>query len=205
MRFQTCVHSGWQALFSRVSSIDPRMSCQESFARILDTALNGDGVSRVDRSWLEGNASAILTPPKLTSIRVNTLKVSVEEAQRVAQDVLAREDPRFVVAHHGTFADLLLVAALGPFAVSPAQRRVVVSLDCAQAVLRGSAVFAPGVLAVGDAPTPHRAGELVSIWADLEGRCTRGLRKAYPGKTRFVGNGALVQVRVPWPAPATDD
>ena len=33
------------------------------------------------------------------------------------------------------------------------------------------------------------SGDLVSVWADLEGKCPKGHKKAYFGRTKFIGNG----------------
>ncbi|CAG5896211.1 unnamed protein product [Menidia menidia] len=56
---------------------------------------------------------------------------------------------------------------------------------CGGAVLRGANVFGPGVVA---APKHMKAGDLVSVFSDLEGRCTRGAA-GFHGNKAFVGNG----------------
>lgn len=172
------------------------MTCQEEFVKLLDEAINADKTPYIEYGWLKENAHSISKPPKLTTIRINTLKIDVAKARAVAQQILTAQNSGFTVDQHKEFSDLLLINPLGPFVVEPAHRRALVSVECAQAVLRGSPVFAPGVLAVSDAPAAPETCNLVSVWADLEGRCTRGLRKSYTGRTCFIGNGQLVQVKL---------
>lgn len=38
-------------------------------------------------------------------------------------------------------------------------------------------------------------GDLVSVYADLEGKCRKGLTKPYDGQKVFVGNGTAVLAR----------
>lgn len=89
---------------------------------------------------------------------------------------------------------------------------VVVGAQCGSAVLRGAHVFAPGIIAspkcktlsfdsLGISSFPPmaalhvvlmssdmKAGDLVSVFSDLEGRCTRGAT-SFQGNKVFVGNG----------------
>ena len=36
-----------------------------------------------------------------------------------------------------------------------------------------------------------QAGDLVSVYADVEGKCLRGYMKPFEGKKLFVGNGVM--------------
>lgn len=196
VKSQTCAWSRVAGgLFQGFLHINQSMTCQEEFVKILDKAINANETSYVEYDWINDNAYSISKPPRLTTIRVNTLKVDVAMAREAAQRILTAQNPGFRVSQHQEFDDLLVIAPLGPFTVEPKQRRAIVSVECAQAVLRGSEVFAPGVLAVSDAPAVSEAYSLVSVWADLGGRCTRGLRKNYTGRMCFIGNGQLVQVK----------
>lgn len=92
---------------------------------------------------------------------------------------------------------------------------VVVGAQCGSAVLRGAHVFHPGIIASPKCETsafvhillyhlkefvyiiwrlfssPHavmKVGDVVSVFSDLEGRCTRGAF-SFQGNKVFVGNG----------------
>ena len=39
------------------------------------------------------------------------------------------------------------------------------------------------------------SGDTVSVYADLEGKCRKGLTKHYNGKRAFLGNGTAVLAR----------
>lgn len=85
--------------------------------------------------------------------------------------------------------------------------------QCGSAVLRGAHVFAPGIVAspkcktavfnvtvtafvmssscslhVMFLPSDMKAGDRVSVFSDVEGRCTRGAT-SFQGNKVFVGNG----------------
>jgi hypothetical protein len=60
------------------------------------------------------------------------------------------------------------------------------------AVLRGANVFAPGVLGI---MSGVGAGEVVSVWADLDACIIRGHSLKYAGRKVFVGNGRVAKSR----------
>ncbi|XP_038209650.1 tRNA (cytosine(72)-C(5))-methyltransferase NSUN6 isoform X2 [Zerene cesonia] len=67
-----------------------------------------------------------------------------------------------------------------------------VDASCGAAVLRGSHVFAPGLLGL----QPNcKLNDLVDIYADLDGKCKRGLKIHYTGKKEYVGTGYLKKLR----------
>ena len=57
---------------------------------------------------------------------------------------------------------------------------------CGCAVLRGANVFIQGLLA---APVGMQDGDSVSVYADVDGKCRKGLVKPYDGRTVYLGNG----------------
>lgn len=61
--------------------------------------------------------------------------------------------------------------------------------------MRGAQVFAPGVMG---APKSLSKGDLVCVFADIEGKCCKGLTTFYDGHTFFVGNGIAMQNRSDW-------
>lgn len=144
----------------------------------------------LEESFIDDNVRAMLQPPRTSCIRINTSITDPGLAKAQCQLLLRSQDERFLVQSHAAFGGLILVEAVGPQDPIPAPREVIVSCECAQAILRGSHVFAPGILAIED----FVQGINVSVWADLDGRCTRGLRIKYLGKKQFVGNGRLLMV-----------
>jgi 16S rRNA C967 or C1407 C5-methylase (RsmB/RsmF family) len=69
----------------------------------------------------------------------------------------------------------------------PASKEIIVDCEGGSAVLRGADVFVPGILGMVDGIV---VGEKVSVWADLEGKCIKGWKRAFTGGSkRFLGNG----------------
>ncbi|XP_020626279.1 putative methyltransferase NSUN6 isoform X2 [Orbicella faveolata] len=89
--------------------------------------------------------------------------------------------------------DILLIHGSGPKDdLVPASKEIIVDSHCGAAILRGADIYAPGVMAAH--PGIER-GDLVSAFADLEGKCRKGLTKPYDGQKVFVGNGTAVLAR----------
>ena len=76
--------------------------------------------------------------------------------------------------------------------VEPVHPHIIVGVQCGVAVLRGSQVYAPGVMGV---PTGLALNDLVSVHADLTGQCLRGWCEPFHAPSVFVGNGILNQTR----------
>ncbi|XP_015180964.1 PREDICTED: putative methyltransferase NSUN6 isoform X2 [Polistes dominula] len=79
--------------------------------------------------------------------------------------------------------------------LSKRSKEVIVDAICGSAVLRGSHVFAPGILGI-----PHglNIGDEVSVFADTVGCCKKGLLKPCEvdsNNKTFLGNGILLQTR----------
>ncbi|XP_023946918.2 tRNA (cytosine(72)-C(5))-methyltransferase NSUN6 [Bicyclus anynana] len=77
-------------------------------------------------------------------------------------------------------------------AVERSSSEVIVDTMCGAAVLRGSHIYAPGVLGL---PTNCKLDEKVDIYADLDGQCKRGLKLKYDGSKLYVGTGQLKMLR----------
>lgn len=120
---------------------------------------------------------------------------------------------------HPALTDVIVIPSLGPRTdLIQQKKRVVVGLQCGLAVLRGADVFAPGVMGAPRgmkcrACDSERCmgwlacvfyftvvhwhpfhldltpGDHVSVLADVDGKCKRGLVEEYKGRTLFVGNG----------------
>lgn len=70
---------------------------------------------------------------------------------------------------------------------------VVIDCNCGSAVLRGSNIYAPGVLSM---ETSTKTNEIVSVYIDMTKKCKRGLRIPFdcPEKL-FIGNGQVKMTR----------
>ena len=144
----------------------------------------------VEQEKLISSSKSLALAPSETVIRINTLLATPEDAiDNLKSLIKAEESYDFNITQNSEFRYVLHVPAKGPFCVEVKSRRVIVSKDCARAVLRGAPVFAPGVVAIEDGTDSE-----VSIWADCDGRCTQGLKQRYNGDIFFVGNGLLVMV-----------
>ncbi|XP_011867785.1 PREDICTED: putative methyltransferase NSUN6 isoform X2 [Vollenhovia emeryi] len=70
---------------------------------------------------------------------------------------------------------------------------IIVDAACGAAVLRGSHVYAPGVIGM---PNGLIIDTKVSVFADITGQCKKGLIKPYAnGNKVYLGNGILRQTR----------
>ncbi|XP_036139696.1 tRNA (cytosine(72)-C(5))-methyltransferase NSUN6 isoform X2 [Monomorium pharaonis] len=70
---------------------------------------------------------------------------------------------------------------------------IVVDAICGAAVLRGSHVYAPGIIGM---PNGLIINTKVSVFADVTGQCKKGLIKPYANSNKvYLGNGVLRQTR----------
>ncbi|PJF17810.1 putative methyltransferase NSUN6 [Paramicrosporidium saccamoebae] len=158
----------------------------ELVAKVLTSFLTVD--QDISHDQIIHNAEFLLSPPTMSVLRVNTLQSSPEAALTKAAAILHAQDSSFCAIPLPGMPEVLTIKAKGPLDVIPTERQAIVSVECAQAVLRGAHVFGPGVIAIQDDATGDSA---VSVWADLDEKCTRGFRKIYGGRKKFVGNGIL--------------
>ncbi|KXZ43831.1 hypothetical protein GPECTOR_79g110 [Gonium pectorale] len=111
----------------------------------------------------EITAAALASPPTTTCLRVNTLKTSTEAVVSLLRQRLGPEWPEDTVRVHPQVPCAVLLRGSGPHPVDygPAgAKEVLVSRKAGEAVLRGAAVYAPGVLAVSSGVA---RGELVAV------------------------------------------
>ncbi|XP_072910720.1 tRNA (cytosine(72)-C(5))-methyltransferase NSUN6 isoform X1 [Hemitrygon akajei] len=135
--------------------------------------------------------SCLSHPPAFTSVRVNTCLVSIDRAQKLLAEEIQKEFKGcpmddIPILQHPNLPDVILIPNIGPR--ENLQRHsfeVIVGAQCGNAVLRGAHVFIPGILSV---PTLMKAGDTVSVYSDIHGKCKRGA-KEYKGAKVFVGNG----------------
>ena len=139
----------------------------------------------VDDDKLLSSAERLIKAPTESIIRMNTLKLTPEEGLHELSTCIQKH----TIHSSPVFPYVLHIPSLGPAVVIPRNRRVVVSIDCGRAVLRGAPVYAPGVLGIEDGYDTE-----VSIWVDLSSKCTRGLRSRYLGPVSFLANGSMKMV-----------
>jgi hypothetical protein len=167
------------------------VKAMEKVSEILHSMLELGGRHLVSDAMLDSNAGKLLEPPRTSVLRINAVVEDYSNALTIAQELITKQDSRFLVQNSEALPDVIFVSSIGPTTVEPWLRSVIVSPGCAQAVLRGAPVFAAGVLAILDNVEDDRH---VSVWTDLEGKCTNGFRKQYAGKRLFLGNGILKMV-----------
>uniref|UniRef100_W5KT24 NOP2/Sun RNA methyltransferase 6 n=1 Tax=Astyanax mexicanus TaxID=7994 RepID=W5KT24_ASTMX len=156
--------------------------------------LGKDEAERVFQSLL----SCLSHPPSHTCLRASTHIHSLQDIQQRLEQHLTQQvsgchgdSIPTPILHHPLLPDVLLLPVSGPRDVGVLKSEVIVGAQCGSAVLRGAHVFAPGVLS---APKFMRAGDAVSVFSDVEGKCTRGA-KEFQGKKVFLGNGVCTMDR----------
>ncbi|XP_057191143.1 tRNA (cytosine(72)-C(5))-methyltransferase NSUN6 isoform X2 [Triplophysa rosa] len=139
----------------------------------------------------EALLSCLSHPPMFTCVRVSTHLHTLTDIQHKLQQHVTQISCRdgsgspAVIHTHPHLPDVLLVPVHGPRCVDLQGSEVIVGAQCGSAVLRGAHVFTPGVLST---PKFLKAGDVVSVFSDIEGKCTRGA-KEFQGKKVFLGNG----------------
>jgi len=123
------------------------------------------------------------TPPRDTVVRAGG---SLGGGAALAYQLSERLGRTVTV--HPEMGEVVVVTGAGKLSITPALASLpalVVDQRCGLAVLRGAAVFCPGVLA---APSSLQPDMQVSVWADLDGGCLKGA-KQYSGRAVCVGAG----------------
>ncbi|GAA6215083.1 putative methyltransferase NSUN6 isoform X1 [Lates japonicus] len=179
-------------------SIFPRISLRPEVTEYLKNVfLNKEVLAAVGQQEAESRFHKLLTclshPPSYTCVRASTHLASLEEIRHKLGEELKKqqmcsssaEEFSLQILPHPQIPDVLLLPVHGPRPVKQLSSEVVVGAQCGSAVLRGAHVFAPGILA---SPKYMKAGDVVSVFSDLEGRCTRGAT-SFQGNKVFVGNG----------------
>ncbi|TRY58869.1 hypothetical protein DNTS_027461 [Danionella cerebrum] len=143
------------------------------------------GASEADQCF-KALLSCLSHPPLFTCLRANTHIYTLQETHHSLLQHLEQMKGRSpAVLTHPQLPDVLLLPVSGPRRVSPLDSEVIVDSQCGSAVLRGAHVFNPGILST---PKFMKVGDVVSVFSDVEGKCTRGA-KEFRGKKVFLGNG----------------
>ncbi|XP_033367597.1 tRNA (cytosine(72)-C(5))-methyltransferase NSUN6 isoform X5 [Parus major] len=146
-------------------------------------------------------------PPAFTTVRVNTHLASVKHVKKLLFEEIQKEPRPFCdallvdrvllagmqfkglsvpVLEHPKLQDILLIPVIGPRRdLKKYSSEVIVGAQCGYAVLRGAHVYVPGIVSTSRFV---KAGDLVSVYSDIEGKCKRGA-KEFDGVKVFLGNG----------------
>ncbi|XP_061778205.1 tRNA (cytosine(72)-C(5))-methyltransferase NSUN6 [Nerophis ophidion] len=135
--------------------------------------------------------SCLSHPPSYTCVRASVHLAPLGEIRHKLHEELTKRGEGLQAVPHPGIPDVLLLPVDGPRCVEKLSKEVVVGAQCGNAVLRGAHVFTPGMLAC---PKHMKAGDAVSVFSDLEGKCTRGAL-SFQGRKVFVGNGVAEKDR----------
>ncbi|XP_070784283.1 tRNA (cytosine(72)-C(5))-methyltransferase NSUN6 isoform X3 [Enoplosus armatus] len=179
-------------------SILPRISLKPEVTDFLKSVfLNKEVLAAVSHQEAECRFQKLLSclshPPSYTCVRASTHLAPLEEIRLKLGEELNKQqmlnsskgEVSAQILLHPQIPDVLLLPVDGPRPVKQLSSEVVVGAQCGSAVLRGAHVFVPGIVA---SPKYMKAGDVVSVFSDLEGKCTRGAT-SFQGKRVFVGNG----------------
>ncbi|XP_026812320.1 putative methyltransferase NSUN6 isoform X1 [Rhopalosiphum maidis] len=138
-----------------------------------------------------------LTSAPLNSyFRVNTLKITPLEVMTSINEQILNlkrlknsKNKQHSVRVHKHLSDCIVISPMDKslLDLSPKNEEVVVDIATGQSALRGSHIFAPGIMAM----TPEvKVDSFISVYADLAKGCKRGYQKYYDNPMKmFVGNG----------------
>ncbi|XP_061614140.1 tRNA (cytosine(72)-C(5))-methyltransferase NSUN6 [Phyllopteryx taeniolatus] len=179
-------------------SVFPNISLRLEVADYLKGVfLNKELLASIGHQEAERNFQMLLTclshPPSYTCVRASVHLAPQSEIRRKLGEELKKqtcgweEEEELEIVPHPSVPDVLLIPVVGPRRVQQlgSEAEVVVGAQCGHAVLRGADVFAPGILSC---PKHMKAGDVVSVFSDVEGKCTRGAF-SFHGLKIFVGNG----------------
>ncbi|KAI4460384.1 hypothetical protein MML48_5g00014518 [Holotrichia oblita] len=136
----------------------------------------------------------LCTAPNISSYRINTLVGTTEE-------ILSEMKRKFKNISGASIElcpylpDVIIVRNINVKDLDLTRRslEVVIDVHCAESVLRGAHIFAPGVMGM---LTGITLNDKVSIYADLENNCRKGFQKAFNSdKKLFIGNGIVKMTR----------
>ncbi|XP_067869544.1 tRNA (cytosine(72)-C(5))-methyltransferase NSUN6 isoform X2 [Heterodontus francisci] len=177
-------------------SVFPKISLKPEVEAYLQSVFkNKELLATLGSEQCEFNFEALLRclshPPAFTSIRVNTCMASTDHVKKLLTEEIQKQFKGLPmsdipVLEHPKLPDVLLIPVIGPrVTLQRHSFEVIVGAQCGNAVLRGAHVFIPGILS---APKLMKAGDAVSVYSDICGKCKRGAIE-FMGSKAFVGNG----------------
>ncbi|XP_078394511.1 tRNA (cytosine(72)-C(5))-methyltransferase NSUN6 isoform X1 [Cetorhinus maximus] len=179
-----------------MASVFPKISLKPEVEAYLQSVFkNKELLAALGSEQSELKFEALLSrlshPPAFTSIRVNTCAASTDHIKKLVTEEIQKQFKGWPmsdipVLEHPELPDALVIPVLGPrLNLQRHSIEVIVGAQCGNAVLRGAHVFIPGILS---APKFMKAGDAVSVYSDICGKCKRGAVE-FMGPKAFVGNG----------------
>ncbi|NXA31896.1 NOP2 methyltransferase, partial [Eudromia elegans] len=171
----------------------PKISFQPEVEEYLSKVFkNRELVAALGTQEAESRYQSLLShlshPPAFTTARVNTRLASVRHVKKLLFDEIQQQFKglNVPVLEHPEIQDILLIPVIGPRRdITRHECEVIVGAHCGYAVLRGAHVYVPGIISTSKF---LKAGDLVSVYSDIEGKCKRGA-KEFGGIKVFLGNG----------------
>ena len=182
----------------------------QHFASLEDYSLTPDHdvVAYLSAQYGEQHFQKILTklkiPPAYTSLRVNTLKTTVDEVLETLKSLLANSDVEYQIKVHTLLPDCLIIQSTkhlietkkGKLEESISEndhrtmRSILVDRLCGESVLRGSDIFIKGIIS---AQKGINKGSICEIYSHIDDRgynFNRGaLLDSYQGYCVYLGTG----------------
>ncbi|XP_016006106.2 tRNA (cytosine(72)-C(5))-methyltransferase NSUN6 isoform X2 [Rousettus aegyptiacus] len=153
--------------------------------------MNKEIVSALGKQEAERKFETLLSnlshPPSFTTVRVNSHLASAQHVKNLLFDELHKFNGLSVpILQHPDLQDVLLIPVIGPRKnINKKQCEAIVGAQCGNAVLRGAHVYVPGIVS---ASKFMKAGDVVSVYSDIKGKCKKGA-KEFDGTKVFLGNG----------------
>ncbi|KAM4828841.1 tRNA (cytosine(72)-C(5))-methyltransferase NSUN6 isoform 2-T11 [Thomomys bottae] len=174
-------------------SVFPKVSLRPEVENYLkEIFTNQEIVSSSSKQEAERKFEALLNhlahPPSFTTVRVNTHLASVHNVKNLLLDELQKQfsELSIPVIEHPDLPDILLIPVIGPRKnIKRQQCEAIVGAQCGSAVLRGAHIYVPGIVS---ASKFMKAGDVVSVYSDIKGKCKKGA-KEFDGEKVFLGNG----------------
>ncbi|XP_008000624.3 tRNA (cytosine(72)-C(5))-methyltransferase NSUN6 isoform X1 [Chlorocebus sabaeus] len=174
-------------------SIFPKISLRPEVENYLKEGfVNKEIVTALGKQEAERKFETLLKhlshPPSFTTVRVNTHLASVQHVKNLLLDELQKQfnGLSIPILQHPDLQDVLLIPVIGPRKnIKKQQCEAIVGAQCGNAVLRGAHVYAPGIVS---ASKFMKAGDVVSVYSDIKGKCKKGARE-FDGTKVFLGNG----------------
>ncbi|KAK7600733.1 hypothetical protein V9T40_009871 [Parthenolecanium corni] len=138
--------------------------------------------------------------PNCTTFRANTLCYSVEECiSQLGEQFTKKFSYGFEklpdIYAHDLIPECVVIGKISDdmLDLSLKKEEVIVDAGCGAAVLRGSNVYAPGVM--GMLPST-KVNSQVSLFADLTASCLKGYKRVFDSDGKlFLGNGVAIRSR----------
>ncbi|XP_034941812.1 tRNA (cytosine(72)-C(5))-methyltransferase NSUN6 [Chelonus insularis] len=181
-----------QSFFRHKEAIEAELKNDLSKIRVSNHYLNDIDIKmKLDKllKWLRET-------PKITTIRVNTL---LSNPDAVISHLKNKIECLPKISTYPSLPELIVVANREDLAkdklsnTSEQLHQIIVDESCGAAVLRGSHIFAPGVMGL---TSGAKVGDKVEVFADVYGRCKKGFAKKYENNEKvFLGYGILQKSR----------